>query len=241
MKIHLNEHYINAEFESQKSMQEFTKSHFNNINEEISDKEKEKIEDMENLYDLLSSEKQHVVNNLIFDLLTGPKKGNVALYLQKFLKYNNIKYSTLSSYICGYVNMSCAFKNDLLHESNILLKYSKNEADISDKLTYNDIKSTIYKLCNTSNVRGDSVILILVLIADYFCVSPDVLVFGEGKCYSLDKNKLKNILDKKNEKISLEEFWKIDMRNDDVKKSENYKNYVSHSVRIIANIFIAIQ
>lgn len=201
-----------------------------NLEQDNSKKPPKALTDIEYLYYSLSSSKQFVINNLIFDLLSDKKRnGYLGLYLEEFLNDYEISYSKLASYISGYIATSITIlkSTDTTTNNRLIFK------------TVDDVKSSIQKMLHTVNIRQNNTIL--PLVADFFCVSPDVLVTGRGKRYSIDFENLKKFVDTKYSNCDdfLSQHLNIDM-NKDVTESDrnNFIEYIHHSARTFAQIAI---
>lgn len=231
MKIHGIDEYKNLIFDSPEITSAYFRSIYDDNRGKKSEDKKKKISkqltNLEYLYHSLPMSKQFVVNNLILDLLSESKsKGYVGVYLEEFLHADNITHSELALYIYGYLMVSITVQES--QDSDIIELREKN---------LGDIKSSIQKMTRTVNTNSNS--LILKLIADYFCVSPNVLIMGKGKRYCIDFIHLKNIVDKNG--VNVEEFLKqhleMDMNEDASKNNKSaFEQYLHHSVRTFAEI-----
>lgn len=234
MVIHVIEKYKDLIFDSPEMASAYFRSVYDgNRGKKREEKEEKKKKipkqrtNLEYLYYSLPISKQFVVNNLIFDLLSESKsKGYVGVYLEAFLLQNNITHSELASYIYGYLMASITVQDS----QDPVIK------ELRDK-GLEDIKSSIQKMTRTVNTNQNG--LILKLIADYFCVSTDVLITGKGKKYSIDLSRLASIVGKN--KINIVEFLnqhlKMDMC-DDVLENDGsaFEQYIYRSARTSAEI-----
>lgn len=220
MIIHKTETYWDMDFGSEKETSAFFRSYFmdKHTNLYTGTKQKSKRQDLEpieTIYYSLPLAKQFVVNGLIQDLLSDAKKGHyIGLYLDEFLAKNELNYPLLAAYIARYMELS------VLHEE----EFSQNNIDELK------IKSRIQKLLQS--VKPQKKDTVLEIIADFFSVSIDVLISGRGKIYSVDLEKLKEVVDSKGmdpDKF-VEELLQINMLDDfDKSDIEKYQKVLNRS------------
>lgn len=177
-------------------------------------------------YSVLSKSEKHIITNLIKDLLPPKYNTHVGIYLKAYLEEQGISHTKLANILDGYMNCSCKINDEELETQSL-----------------EQIKSKIQKLLVTSRPKEDN--MILKLVADYFNVSIDVLLVGEGVRYSIDLEKLKEIVDAadKNVETFLEEHFTTDYipKNEHKKKKEEkneelYKKYIYQSAMVFAEI-----
>lgn len=225
MIIHKTESYWDADFNSEKETSEFFRSYFMdkhaNRDTEAKQKNSSRAENpLETLYDSLPLVKQFVVNGLIQDLLSDAKKGHyIGLYLNEFMAKYGKRYSSLADCIARYMELSCLYGEE----------FFQNDVDESK------IKSRIQKLLQSVNPKKKDTLL--RIIADYFSVSVDVLISGRGKIYSVDLEKLKEIVDENGmePEAFLEELLQVNLLEGFGKSDmEKYQEILHHSPKAFA-------
>ena len=140
---------------------------------------------------------------------------------KRFLEDEQLTYSKLASCIDGYLAASMTIQSNL-------------NANIK---SLEEIKSSIKKLLTTVNASINN--SVLQYIADFFCVSADVLITGKGKKYSVDLERLYNIVNNAN--MDAEEFLNEHLELDMVEtatesEKKAFEVYIHRSARVFAEI-----
>lgn len=176
---------------------------------------------IEFMFPKLDVPRQQLIINLIRDLLTDAKKDALLqIYFQAFLDDYGISYFDLANYITAYLN--CSYDNE-------------NQYEVID---ITDIVSKLQRFLKSNRSNEDNVIL--QLVSGYFSVSPDVLITGKGKKYSIDFEFLERILKKNNMDVDtfLEKHFQMEhiVEINDEKEENNYKQYIHHNAIVFAQI-----
>lgn len=191
-----------------------------------------KLDYIEEIYYSSDKAKQHLIIELIRDLLTDAKKdAYLSLYLQSFLDEANMTYTALANRISAYVNNSAFFE-----DTNVTNDSNKEKEDVYD---ITNIKSSLQSFLKNIKAQLDN--NILQLVSGYFSVSPSLLITGKGKKYYIDVEKLKEIADNENKEAddflnSLydSDFFAIEKVNENEKKY--YQDYINHNATVFAKI-----
>ena len=229
MKIHKIDDYSEAYNNLGIDMPEVASAYFRSIYQDKhinkdrdKDKKKKLSEELKIIYYSLPVSKQFVVNNLIQDLLSDSKsRGYVGVYLKAFLEDEQLTYSKLASCIDGYLAASMTIQSNL-------------NANIK---SLEEIKSSIKKLLTTVNAGINN--SVLQYIADFFCVSADVLITGKGKKYSVDLERLCDLVGKAN--MDAEEFLNEHLELDMVEtatesEKKAFEVYIHRSARVLRKL-----
>lgn len=176
---------------------------------------------IELMFPKLDVPRQQLIINLIRDLLTDAKKDALLqIYFQAFLDDYGISYFDLANYITAYLN------------------YSYDNENQDKDIDPTDIASKLQRFLKSN--RSDENNVILQLASGYFSVSPDVLITGKGKKYSIDFEFLEKILEKNNMDVDtfLDEHFQMEYiaEVNDEKEENNYKQYIHHNAIVFAQI-----
>lgn len=178
---------------------------------------------MKDMYDGLPAAKKRVINVLIQDLMSKSKRWKLfRVYLEKFIEEENSlnkletekKIKKLETYIFSYMKVS--------------QKHTVEEREI--------VHSAMQSLRSTNAPREKN--KYVPVLADFFNVSKDVLLAGQGERYNLNYEYIQKILDDKNEDYNVF-VNKVCNHGQRVKgttniERKNYAFFVNHSYRVFA-------
>ena len=156
-----------------------TAAYFQMMYEEKKEDEN-KLDYIEKIFYSVDKAKQHLIIELIRDLLTDAKKdAYLSVYLQSFLDEANMTYTALANRISAYTNNSAFFEdtNQILNITNDS-KEKEDIYDICDIYDITNIKSSLQSFLKNTKAQMDN--NILKLVSGYFSVSPSLLITGKG-------------------------------------------------------------
>lgn len=180
---------------------------------------------IEHLFPNLDALKQRMVITLIHGLLPKAKKDAfLGVYLKAFLNKYEMTYVDLAKCITAYINYSVGWQEENSNAENLDLQC------ISSKLQ-RFLKSTKGKEDNEY----------LKLVSGFFSVSPSVLITGKGERYSVDLERLKEIVDGENLDVDifLDEHFQTDFDSAGVsteEEKEQFKKYIHYNASVFAGI-----
>lgn len=180
---------------------------------------------IEYIFPKLDTLKQQMVITLIHGLLPKAKKDAfLGVYLQAFLDNYEMTYVDLAKCITAYINYSVGWQ-----EKN---SYTEN-------LDVQSISSKLQRFLKSTKGKEDNEYL--KLVSGFFSVSPSVLITGKGERYSIDLEKLKEIVD--NEKLDVNIFldghFQMDFDSEGVsteEEKEQFKKYIHYNASVFAEI-----
>jgi len=190
-------------------------------------KEKFEKEDILEMYQSLTDTDKYVLIGLLKDLLPNKNKDAfIGVFLKEFMNEGGFTSYSLAKLLYEYMQVSVSLKE----------RYE----EYKDLET---IKSKIQKLMKCAKTKEDDIVI--RLIADYFNVSFDVLLRGEGVRYSIDLERLYEIVDLNGMDADtfLKEHYEMDFDIEYIDNgtqkgndTERYKQYIYHSAKAFAEI-----
>lgn len=222
MKIHSMDDKMEMEFDSLES----GSAYFREIL-----KIEEKGAYIEYIFPRLDIPKQQLIITLIHDLLPESKKDSLlGVYLQAFLDDYEITYNELAKCIYAYIQYSIDWKEQNCSD------HEKNE----DLIDVQGILSKLQRFLKGNKSSEEN--KYLKLVSGFFSVSPDVLITGKGKRYSVDLEKLKKIVMREQMDIDLflDKHFKINfneyIENPDDSEIKLFQKYIHYNASVFAEI-----
>lgn len=215
-----------------------TAAYFQMMYEEKKEDEN-KLDYIEKIFYSVDKAKQHLIIELIRDLLTDAKKdAYLSVYLQSFLDEANMTYTALANRISAYTNNSAFFEdtNQILNITNDS-KEKEDIYDICDIYDITNIKSSLQSFLKNTKAQMDN--NILKLVSGYFSVSPSLLITGKGERYYIDLEKLKEIADNENKEVDdfLDSLYDMDFfEYENVNEKKYHRDYINHNATVFAEI-----
>jgi len=180
---------------------------------------------IERLFPKLDTLKQQMVITLIHGLLSKAKKDAfLGVYLQSFLNDYEMTYVDLAKCITAYINYSVGWQEK---NGNV------------ENLDMQSISSKLQRFLNSTKGKEDNEYL--KLVSGFFSVSPSVLITGKGERYSINWEKLEEVVDGENLNADtfLEEHFETDFDSAGISTEEEkdqFKKYIRQNKFVFAEI-----
>lgn len=177
------------------------------------------------LFPKLDALKKQMVITLVHGLLSNAKKDAfLGVYLQAFLDGYGMSYVDLAKCITAYTTYSAGWQ-------------AKNSGTVI--LDKQDISSKLQRFLKSNTGKEDNEYL--KLVSGFFSVSPSVLITGKGERYSVDLERLLEIVEGENldDNAFLDGHFQTDFDGagavEDEEK-EQFKKYIHYNASVFAEI-----
>ena len=222
MILHDEKNYTEYDVESPKAMSAYFRYCLHERNKKDVDKEKY----LKEMYESLPSAKKRLINVLVQDLLSKSKRWKIfKVYLDRFIKtdcvLNNLKIENvgkLEKYIYSYMVASKKYADRVIDNKKVHSAMQRLEKDNAPQ------EKNVY----------------VSILADFFNISKEVLLTGQGNRYYLNYDYIQLILDNKKEDYNefVNKVCNHGQLANGITNTErkNYAFYVNHSYRVFAEL-----